>query len=98
MGRHRAPKQRVSSTSWEVAGLLNYHQLKSSQFSLLRPTKLDKIKNFHVPPDTIDTETRDTRGRSVWVHSSEFGFLDSNVPHNGLPERLGQLGRAWWAT
>ena len=32
-------------------------------------------------------------GGSVWVHSSEFGFLDSSVPHNGLPERLGQWCR-----
>ena len=60
-------------------------------------TTLDKIKNFH-RVDTIDTKNCVTRGRSVWVHSSEFGFLDSSVPHNSLPERLGPLGRAWRAT
>ena len=55
------------------------------------PTKLDKIKNFH-SLDSIDTESLSTRGRSVWVHSSQVRLLESSVHHNSLPERVGPLG------
>ena len=54
-------------------------------------TQLDKIENLH-PTDTIATENSGTRGRSIWVHSSEFGLPDSSVPHNRLSERVGPLG------
>ena len=40
--------------------------------------------------DSIDTESLSARGRSVWVHSSRVGFLDSRVPCNSLPARVGQ--------
>ena len=49
---------------------------KSSQFSLVGPTKPDKIKNFHTT-DTIDAENSRTRGRPIWVHSSQVGKADS---------------------
>ena len=48
-----------------------------------------KIKNLHLT-DSIDTESLSARGRSVWVHSSRVGFLDSRVPCNSLPARVGQ--------
>ena len=35
-----------------------------SRFWPVRPTKLDKIENFHLM-DSIDTENSSTRGRSV---------------------------------
>ena len=41
----------------------------------VRPTKLDKIKNLH-STDTIDTENSGTRGRPIWVHSSQVGKAD----------------------
>ena len=53
------------------------------------PTKLDEIKNFHLT-DSINTESLSARGRSVWVHSSLVGFLDSRVPCNSLPARVGR--------
>ena len=42
--------------------------------------------------DSIDTETLSTRGRSVWVRSSQVRLFNSSVPHNSLPERMGPLG------
>ena len=54
-------------------------------------TKLDKIKNLHSAA-SVDTENLSTRGRLVWGHSSQVRLLDSSVPHNSLPERLGLLG------
>ena len=42
--------------------------------------------------DSIDTENLSTRGRLVWVLSSQVRLLDSSVPHNSLPERMGPLG------
>ena len=33
-----------------------------------------------------------TRGWSDWVRSSQVRLLDSSVPHNSLPERVGPLG------
>ena len=39
-------------------------------------TRLDKIKNFH-STDTMDTENSGTRGRPIWVHSSQVGKADS---------------------
>ena len=42
--------------------------------------------------DSIDTENLSTRGRSVWVRSSQVRLLDNSVPHNSLPERMGPLG------
>ena len=62
---------------------LCYNQEKS--------TKLDKIENLH-SADSIDTESLSTRGRSVWVHSSQVRLLESSVPHNSLPERVGPPG------
>ena len=53
--------------------------------------KPDKIKSLH-STDSIDTESLSTRGRSVWVHSSQVKLLDSSLPHNSLPERVGPLG------
>ncbi len=62
------------------------------RFWPVRPTKLDKIENFHLT-DSIDTENSSTRGRSVWVHST---LLDSSVPAgeggavgNGVARSLG---------
>ncbi len=49
---------------------------KSSQYGTLWPTRLDKIKNLH-STDTIDTENSGTRGRPIWVHSSQGGKADS---------------------
>ena len=31
-------------------------------------------------------------GGRLGFHSSEFGLLDSRVPHNRLPERVGAVG------
>ena len=42
--------------------------------------------------DSIDKESLSTRGRSVWAHSSQVRLLDSCVPRNSLPERVGPLG------
>ena len=39
-------------------------------------TKLDKIKDLH-STDTIATENSGTRGRPIWVHSSQGGKADS---------------------
>ena len=39
-------------------------------------TKLEKIKNLH-STDTIATENSGTRGRPIWVHSSQVGKADS---------------------
>ena len=44
--------------------------------SAIEPTKLDKIENLH-STDTIDTENSGTRGRPIWVHSSQVGKADS---------------------
>ena len=52
------------------------------------PTKLDKIKNFHLT-DSIDTENSSTHGWSDWVRSSQVRLLDSSLLHNSLPERVG---------
>ena len=49
---------------------------KSSQYRTRWPTRLDKIKNLH-STDTIDTENSGTRGRPIWVHSSQVGKADS---------------------
>ena len=57
----------------------------------LVPTKLDKIKNLHLT-DSIDTENLSTRGRSVWVHSSQVRLLETSVPHSSMPEAVGLLG------
>ena len=65
------------------------HLEDGTTYRPLRPTKLDKIKNLHLT-DSIDTESLSARGRSVWVHSSRVGFLDSRVPCNSLPARVGQ--------
>ena len=54
-------------------------------------TKLDKFKNLHLT-DSIDTENLSTRGRSVWVHSSQVRLLDTSVPHSSMPEAVGLLG------
>ena len=51
-------------------------QREGTAYTPLRPTKLDKIKNLH-STDTIDTENSDTRGRPIWVHSSQVGKADS---------------------
>ena len=39
-------------------------------------TKPDKIKNLH-SANSIDTENSGTRGRPIWVHSSQVGKADS---------------------
>ena len=70
---------------------------KSSQFSTLWPTRLDEIENLH-SLDSIDTESLSTRGRSVWVHSSQVRLVETSVPHNDLPERVEPLGWAWRVT
>ena len=67
------------------------HLEDHSIYHPLRPTRLDKITNFH-SADSIDTESLSTRGRSVWVHSSQVRLLHSSVPNNGLLERVGPLG------
>ena len=50
--------------------------MRQAQYGTLVPTKLDKIKNLH-STDTIDTENSGTRGRPIWVHSSQVGKADS---------------------
>ena len=60
-------------------------------------TKLDKIKYLHLT-DSIDTGSLSARGRSIWVHSSEFRLVDSSVPHQTLLEKVRPLGRSWCAT
>ena len=57
-------------------GLQRHLPPKSSQYSTPRPTRLDEIKNLH-STDTIDTENSGTRGRPIWVHSSQGGKADS---------------------
>ena len=54
-------------------------------------TKLDKRQNLH-SLDSIATETYGTHGRSIRVHPSEVGLLDSSVPHHSLLDRVGPLG------
>ena len=46
---------------------------------LLYPPAFDIHRNVHLT-DSIDTENLSTRGRSVWVHSSQVRLLDSSVP------------------
>ena len=55
-------------------------------------TNFGKRNNFRtfILTDSIDTESLSARGRSVWVHSSRVGFLDSRVPCNSLPATVGQ--------
>ena len=60
----------------------------SSPSSPRKATRLDKIKNLHLT-DSIDTENLSTRGRSVWVRSSQVRLLDSSVPYKTLPEKVG---------
>ena len=57
------------------------HLEDGSVYRQLRPTTLDEIKNFH-STDTIDTENSGTRGRPIWVHSSQVGRIDNSLPHN----------------
>ena len=64
---------------------------RASMYGRVQATRLDEIKNFHLT-DSIDTERLSTRGRSVWVHSSQVRLLGSSVPHNSLPEREGSVG------
>ena len=47
-------------------------------------TQLDKNKNLH-STDTIDKENSGTRGRSIWVHSSQVGLLGNSIHHETLP-------------
>ena len=54
------------------------------------PTRLDNIKNLH-STDSINTENSGTRGRSIWVHSSQVRLLDTSVPHSSMPEAVGLL-------
>ena len=56
-----------------------------------RPTKLYRINNLH-STDTIDTENSGTRGRLIWVHSSQVRLLESSVPHNSLAGEGGAVG------
>ena len=58
--------------------------------SSLGPPDWIKIENLH-SLESINTETSDTHGRSVWVHSSRVSFFDNSVPHNSLPDRVGPL-------
>ena len=44
-------------------------------------TQLDKINNLH-STDTVATKNSGTRGRPIWVHSSEVELLHSSVPRN----------------
>ena len=63
-----------------------------------RRPRLVSPHNLHRQPeperegssDTIATESSGTRGRSIWVHSSQVGLLDNSEPHNSLPERVGR--------
>ena len=48
----------------------------NTAWSPVKPTKLHKIKNLH-STDTIDTENSGTRGRPLWVDSSQVGKSDS---------------------
>ena len=65
--------------------------LCDSEGAYRRAHQLYKIENIHLT-DSIDTENLSTRGRSVWVRSSQVRLLDNSVPHNSLPERMGPLG------
>ena len=49
-----------------------------------------KIKKLHVW-DSIATENSGTRGRSIWVHSSQVGKADSQMGvsrRSRVPERI----------
>ena len=65
--------------------------LVTSLAVLTQSTPLEKIENLHLT-DSIDTENLSTRGRSVWVHSSQVRLLDTSVPHSSMPEAVGLLG------
>ena len=54
-------------------------------------TKLDKINNLH-SLESINTENSDTRGPSVWVHSSRVGFFDNSVRPIGTGGEVGAVG------
>ena len=56
-------------------------------------TKLGKTGSFH-SADSTDTESLSTRGRSVWVHSSQVGLIDNSMPNKSLPESRGRRSRA----
>ena len=60
----------------------------------LQSTKLDKIKNLH-STDSIDTQNSSTRGRLVWVHSSQVG---KSVLTNGCVTLFPMNGSIllWW--
>ena len=72
--------------------LKGHRQLKhGTAYRKIRPTKLDKIKNLH-STDSIDTKNSSSRGRSIWVHSSQVRLLKSSVPHNSLAGEGGAVG------
>ena len=81
----------ASPRQWRVRLQPHPHLEDDSAYRQLRPTRLDEIKNFH-STDSIDTKNSGTRGRSIWVNSSQVGLLDSSMPHNSLPERVALLG------
>ena len=58
-----------------------------------RATILGENKNLHSAAST-DTESLSTRGRSVWVHSSQVGLIDNSMPNKSLPESRGRRSRA----
>ena len=51
-----------------------------------------KLQSVH-STDTIATENSGFTVRLAWVHSSQAGLLDSSLPHNILPERVGRWER-----
>ena len=70
------------------SGAIDYSPIHISKMVLpyrqLRPTRLDEIKNLHLT-ESIDTESLSTRGRSVWVHSSQVGKADSKWVYHVVP-------------
>ena len=63
------------ATLWSLT-VRQPHLENGTAYRPIRPTKLDKIENLH-STDTIDTENSGTRGRPIWVHSSQVGKADS---------------------
>ena len=85
--------------NWTIVGskATQPHLEDGTTYHPLRPTQLDKIENLY-STDSIDTEHSSTRGRSVWVSSSQVRLLDSSVPHNSRRRGWGRWDQAWRPT
>ena len=70
--------------------------MDASRLTCFVGPEYDPIISFGLPFEHEDFQygkcQLSTRGRSVWVHSSQVRLLHSSVPNNSLLERVGPLG------